>query len=77
MSLVTEYVDARRAEDVARLRRVVALRAMFATGMTQRDIADGLDVSQPAMSQQLRNAPDLATVDPRPQGPETACVHQC
>lgn len=38
---------------------------MVATGMTQRDIADALDVSQPAMSQQLRNAPDLATVDPR------------
>jgi len=65
MSLVTEYVDARRAEEVARLRRVVALRAMVATGMTQRDIADAIGVSQPAVSQQLRNAPDLATVDPR------------
>jgi len=44
-------------------------RAMVATGITQRDIADALGVSQPAVSQQLRNARDLATVDPRPQGP--------
>ncbi|MBU6244320.1 MAG: nucleotidyltransferase domain-containing protein [Actinomycetales bacterium] len=33
--------------------------------MTQRDIADAIGVSQPAVSQQLRNAPGPATVDPR------------
>lgn len=54
MTLVAEYRGARRDEDVARLRRVLALRAMVATGMTQRAIADALGVSQPAVSQQLK-----------------------
>jgi len=34
MTLLTEYQDARRDEDVARLRRVLALRAMVAQGMS-------------------------------------------
>ncbi|HEY8720675.1 nucleotidyltransferase domain-containing protein [Pengzhenrongella sp.] len=65
MTLLAEYRDARRDEDVARLRRVIALRAMTATGMSQRQIADALGISQPAISQQLRNAPDLEGVHPR------------
>jgi len=64
MTLVAEYADARRGEDLARLRRVLALRAMLATGMSQREVAQALGVSQPAVSQQLRFAPDLAQVDP-------------
>jgi len=32
MTLLAEYQDARREEDVARLRRVLALRAMGAEG---------------------------------------------
>jgi predicted nucleotidyltransferase len=64
MTLVAEYLDARRDEDVARLRRAVALRAMVATGMTQSQIANELGVSQSAVSQQLRNAPDLTAVEP-------------
>jgi uncharacterized protein len=36
MTLLAEYRDARRDEDVARLRRVIALRAMVATGMSQQ-----------------------------------------
>lgn len=62
MTLLDEYTVARRAEDRARLRRAIALRAMVASGMTQRDIAEQLGVSQPAISQQIRSAPDLAKV---------------
>lgn len=55
MRLVAEYRDARREEEVARLRRTLALRAMVATGMSQRQIAEVLGVSQPAVSQQLKS----------------------
>ena len=65
MTLVSEYRDARREEDVARLRRVLALRAMVANGMSQRQIADALGVSQPAVSQQLKLARELSTVHPQ------------
>lgn len=64
MTLLAEYRDARRHEDVARLRRVLALRAMVATGMSQRQIAEALGVSQPAVSQQLKFAPDLEDLQP-------------
>lgn len=64
MTLLAEYTAARRDEDVARLRRAIALRAMLATGSSQRQIADVLGVSQPAVSQQLRHAPDLVGVHP-------------
>lgn len=64
MSVVAEYREARRGEDLARLRRVLALRALLADGVSQRDAAEQLGVSQPAISQQLRAAPDLEQVDP-------------
>lgn len=64
MTLLTEYRAARHDEDVARLRRVLALRAMVATGMSQREIATALGISQPAVSQQLRAASDLSSVHP-------------
>ncbi|MGQ0626003.1 MAG: nucleotidyltransferase domain-containing protein [Sporichthyaceae bacterium] len=64
MSLVAEYQTARRGEEIARLRRAIVLRAMAATGMSQRQIAAALGVSQPAVSQQLKAAPDLAQVHP-------------
>lgn len=64
MALVAEYLDARRDEDIARLRRVLALRAMVAAGMSQRQIAVALGISQPAVSQQLKFAPELDDVDP-------------
>lgn len=64
MTLLTEYRDARRNEDIARLRRVLALRAMGATGMRQREIATALGVTQPAVSQQLKFAPELVGVHP-------------
>lgn len=62
MSLAAEYQGARHDEQVARLRRILALRAMRASGKTQREIASDLGVSQPAVSQQL--AADLGGVHP-------------
>lgn len=64
MTLLAEYRDARRDEDVARLRRAVALRAMVATGMSQRDIAESLGITQPAVSQQLKSSLGLEMVHP-------------
>lgn len=64
MTLLAEYREARHEEDLARLRRVLALRAMVATGMSQRGIAEELGISQPAVSQQLRAASDLSSVHP-------------
>jgi len=64
MSLVVEYQQARREEDVARLRRMLALRALVATGSSQRVIADALGVSQPAVSQQLKAARTVTEVHP-------------
>lgn len=64
MGLLDEYRAARRDEQVARLRRVLALRAMAVTGMSQRQIADALGVTQPAVSQQLKFASELDDVHP-------------
>ncbi|MGI5951472.1 MAG: nucleotidyltransferase domain-containing protein [Brooklawnia sp.] len=64
MTLAAEYRQSQRSEEIARLRRVLALRAMGAVGMTQREIAQELGVSQSAVSQQLRSAPNLALVHP-------------
>ena len=64
MSLVLDYRDARRSESVSRLRRVIALRAMLASGKSQREVAASVGLSQPAVSQQLRFAPDLQQCDP-------------
>lgn len=64
MSLVFEYRRARHQEDVAKLRRALALRALVVTGSSQREIADILGVSQPAVSQQLKAAQSVATLHP-------------
>lgn len=64
MTLLAEYREAQRDEAVARLRRVFALRAMIAGGMSQRAVGDALGVSQPAVSQQLRSVPPLEEVHP-------------
>lgn len=64
MTLVMEYRAARRHEEVARLRRAIALRAMVAAGASQREVAQELGVSQPAISQQLASAPDLRAIHP-------------
>ena len=64
MSLVVEYQRARHEEDLARLRRALALRALVATGSSQREIAHALGVSQPAVSQQLKAARIITEVHP-------------
>ena len=64
MTLLAEYQNARRDEDAARLRRAIALRAMLATGMSQRQVAEALRISQPAVSQQLKFAPGLGEIHP-------------
>ncbi|MFT4083108.1 MAG: nucleotidyltransferase domain-containing protein [Nocardioides sp.] len=64
MDLLVEYRAARHDEDVARLRRMFALRAAVATGMSQREIATALGISQAAVSQQLKTASDLSDVHP-------------
>lgn len=56
MTLIAEYNDARRTEKIARLRRIMALRAMNLLGLSQRDIAASLGVSQSAISQQATAA---------------------
>jgi predicted nucleotidyltransferase len=65
MTLLAQYRDARHDEDVARLRRALALRAMIAEGMSQRQVAEAVGVSQPAVSQQLKFAPDMTEVHPQ------------
>lgn len=56
MDLAGEYERARADERLARLRRIVVLRAMVSTGMSQRAVAAELEVSQPAVNQQLKAA---------------------
>lgn len=53
MSLLFEYEAATRDAEVARLRRVLSVRAMLNVGMTQREVAELLGVSQPAISYQV------------------------
>lgn len=64
MGMVAEYAAARHAEVTARLRRVLALRAMAAAGKGQRQIARELGVTQPAVSQQFKHAPELGKLPP-------------
>ena len=64
MDLAKEYAKARRDEQVARLRRALALRAMLADGKSQREVAESLGISQSAVSQQLKTIGDLSASDP-------------
>lgn len=64
MTLLAQYRDARREEETARLRRLLALRAIVATGTSQRQVAEALGISQPAVSQQLRSARELSGLHP-------------
>jgi predicted nucleotidyltransferase len=65
MALLDAYLGARRDQEVARLCRLLAVRAMAATGMSQREIAEALGISQPAVSQQLKLAAGLEDVHPQ------------
>ncbi|MGN6300773.1 MAG: nucleotidyltransferase domain-containing protein [Angustibacter sp.] len=65
MDLLSVYAAARRGEEVARLRRILALRALVAAGMSQRLIGEAVGITQPAVSQQLKNATGLGDVHPQ------------
>jgi predicted nucleotidyltransferase len=53
MTLILEYECAVRDAELARLRRVLAVRAMLADGISQREVAQLLGVTQPAISYQV------------------------
>lgn len=56
MNLVVEYEQATRDAELARLHRVLAVRAMLAEGASQREVAQRLGLSQPAVSHQVARA---------------------
>lgn len=56
MTLLSEYENATRDAERARLRRVLALRAMLQSGESQREVAASLGVTQPAISYQVAPA---------------------
>jgi hypothetical protein len=62
MSLIDDYSQARRDELTARIRRVLTLRAIIASGLTQREIAEQLGITQPAVSQQLHATSELESI---------------
>jgi hypothetical protein len=64
MDLLHDYASARHDEEIARLRRALALRALVASRASQRQIAEGLGVSQSAVSQQLKSASKIDSVHP-------------
>ena len=64
MALLGEYQEALCDAELARLRRLLVLRAMVATGMRQAQIAEALGISQPAVSQQLHAAQALVDQNP-------------
>lgn len=53
MTLILEYEQANRDAELARLRRVLAVRAMLVEGESQREVAKRLGVTQPAISYQV------------------------
>lgn len=53
MTFVAEYDRAVHDAELARLRRVLALRAMVVEGASQRQVATRLGVTQPAISYQV------------------------
>jgi predicted nucleotidyltransferase len=53
MTLALEYEQATRDAELARLRRVLAVRAMLVEGESQREVAKRLGVTQPAISYQV------------------------
>lgn len=53
MDLGLEFERATRDAELARLRRVFAVRAMLAQGESQREVAKRLGVTQPAISYQV------------------------
>jgi predicted nucleotidyltransferase len=53
MTILDEYKKAERDTEIARLRRVMSLRAMLVNGQSQREIAQQFGLTQPAISYQV------------------------
>lgn len=53
MTILDEYKKAERDAEIARLRRVMSLRAMIVDGQSQREIAEQFGLTQPAISYQV------------------------
>jgi hypothetical protein len=53
MSLITHYKDGVRDAEIARIGRVLALRALLVEGHSQRNVASLVGVTQPAISYQV------------------------
>lgn len=53
MTLIEEYQRAERDTEIARLRRVMSLRAMLVEGQSQRELARLFGLTQPAISYQV------------------------
>ena len=64
MSLIRCAEDARHDEEIARLRRAFAVRALIAEGNTQTAIAKDLGVTQPAVSQLLQSSERVRDIEP-------------
>lgn len=64
MGLVQCAEDARHDEEIARLRRAFAVRALVAEGNTQTAIARDLGVTQPAVSQLLQSSERVRDIEP-------------
>jgi predicted nucleotidyltransferase len=55
---------ARRDEERARLTKALAVRAMSLLGRTQEQVAGDLGITQPAVSQLIKGAKRVSTMDP-------------
>lgn len=64
MSMVAHYEDALRDAEIARIRRVLALRALLVEGHSQASLAHRFGVTQPAISYQVAKE---RTVEVRPR----------
>lgn len=64
MSMVAHYEDALRDAEIARIRRVLALRALLVEGHSQASLAHRFGVTQPAISYQVAKE---RTVEARPR----------
>jgi predicted nucleotidyltransferase len=64
MLLVERAVAARQEEERARLRRTLAVRALVLLGLTQAQVASELGITQPAVSQLIKAAKRVASLDP-------------
>jgi len=64
MFLVERAIAARVDEERARLTRALAVRALVLSGRTQAQVARELGVTQPAVSQLIKGATRVSTLDP-------------